>query len=169
MPTRGRHPENAPRKLITRYELFCSVKEVKKAIEQERQASGCFVVLTNIPVSGSKAMSAAELLTAYKGQNAIEANFSFLKDPLVVNDIFIKTPSRIEVLGMVLIIALMIWRLMERAMRTTVENQQITLPGWDKKPTTKPTAFMMSVMMTDVMTACLQRKTVLLKPPTLRT
>ena len=53
-------------------------------------------------------MSAAALLKTYKGQYGVESDFAFLKDPLVVNDVFFKTPSRIDALGMVLIIALMI-------------------------------------------------------------
>jgi transposase len=47
----------------------------------------------------------------------VESDFVFLKDPLVVNDLFLKTPSRIDALGMILVIALLIWRLMERQMR----------------------------------------------------
>jgi len=45
----------------------------------------------------------------------------------VVNDLFLKTPSRIDALGMVLIIALMVWRLMERTMRAYVENEKSSL------------------------------------------
>jgi transposase len=54
------------------------------------------------------AMDAAGLLRTYKGQYGVESDFAFLKDPLIVNDLFLKTPSRIDALGMVLIIALMI-------------------------------------------------------------
>ena len=69
---------------------------------------------------------------------------AFLKDPLIVNDTFLKMPSRIEVLGMVLIISLMIWRLMERSMRVYLKNNDVTIPGWDNKKTKTPTSFMMS-------------------------
>jgi len=54
----------------------------------------------------------------------------------VVNDLFLKTPSRIDALGMMLIITLMVWRLMERTMRAHVENAKTTLPGWDHRETT---------------------------------
>ena len=85
-----------------------------------------------------------EYVLAFKGQYGVESDFGFLKDPLVVNDLFLKKPSRIEALGMILIISLVIWRLMERSLRTYVENTGIKLPGWDKKMTDRPTAFMMS-------------------------
>ena len=41
------------------------------------------------------------LLELYKNQSGIEQNFRFLKDPVIVNSIFLKKPSRIEVLGLV--------------------------------------------------------------------
>ena len=61
------------------------------------------------------------LLSLYKSQIGIEKNFSFLKDPAIVNSIFLKKAERIEALGMILLISLLIWRLMERSMRQYVE------------------------------------------------
>jgi transposase len=48
------------------------------------------------------------LLRTYKAQDGIERNFSFLKDPLIVNDLFLKKPERIEALGMILLLSLLI-------------------------------------------------------------
>ena len=42
-----------------------------------------------------------------------------------------------------LLLALLLWRLMERAMRRHVDTTSTPLPGWDKKATERPTAFMM--------------------------
>jgi hypothetical protein len=67
----------------------------------------------------------------------------FLKDPVIVNSLFLKKPERIEALGFVLFLALLIWRVMERAMRTYVDTTSTPLPGWDKQATERPTAFMM--------------------------
>jgi hypothetical protein len=118
-----------------------------------------------VPTKGDGAMDAKMLLQTYKGQYGVESNFAFLKDPLVVNDLFIKTPSRIDALGMILIIALMVWRLMERTMRTHVENTKTTLPGWDRRNTDKPTAFMMATTMTDILVALTGGKRLLLCGP----
>ena len=41
------------------------------------------------------------------------------------------------------LLALLLWRLVERALRVHVETTGHTLTGWDKKETLKPTAFMM--------------------------
>ena len=98
-------------------------------------------------------MDSATLLRTYKGQYGVESDFAFLKDPLIVNDLFLKKPSRIDVLGMVLIIALMVWRLMERSMRTYVKNTGELLAGWCDRPTDRPTSFMMSKAIVGIMVA----------------
>lgn len=113
--------------------------------------AGCFVLLTNVSSEGQGALDAKGILHTYKGQYCIGSDFAFLKDPLIVNDLFQKTPSRIDALGMILIIALMIWRLIERSMRAFIQNNQITLDGWDKKQTEKPTAFMMTTALIDIL------------------
>src|SRR5215467_6115797 len=57
--------------------------------------------------------------------------------------VFLKKPERIEALGLIFLLALLLWRLMERAMRRHVDTTSTPLPGWDKKTTERPTAFMM--------------------------
>ena len=63
----------------------------------------------------------------------------------------LKKAERIEVLGMVLLIALLIWRLMERSMRQYVEVNDCKLPGWLRRQTKKPTSFMMTTTFSSVM------------------
>ena len=73
-----------------------------------------------------------------------EKNFGFLKDPLIVNDLFLKKIERIEALGFILVISLLIWRLCERCLRSYIKEKNITITGWDKKQTKRPTTFMMT-------------------------
>jgi transposase len=47
-------------------------------------------LLSNVPTEGEGALDAARLLRTYKGQYGVESDFAFLKDPLVVNDLFLK-------------------------------------------------------------------------------
>lgn len=61
----------------------------------------------------------------------------------MVKSRFLKKPERLEALGLVLLLALRIWRLMERAMRTYVATTSTALMGWDKKATERPTSFML--------------------------
>jgi transposase len=63
----------------------------------------------------------------------------------------LKKVSRIEVLGMILLISLLIWRLIERSMRNYVEENDTTITGWVNRRTKKPTSFMMTTKFISVM------------------
>ena len=128
----------------TRYVLSVTIVEDVVALEKQRKIAGCFVLLTNIPNELDTEYTAEKILRIYKEQNGIEKNFSFLKDDQIVNALFLKRPEHIEALGMILIIALMLWRLMERAMRNNLEKNNTTLSGWNNQPTQRPTAYMIT-------------------------
>jgi len=142
----GRPPKDGERKVSRiRYVLKACIEEKRERIKQIQEESGCFVLLTNVSQEEGMAETGASLLRVYKEQYGIEKNFSFLKDPLIVNDIFLKKPERIEVLGAVLLMSLLVWNLIEHTLRQYIKECEVTLPGWDKKQTTRPTAFMMSI------------------------
>ena len=141
---RGRPSATKPRAVkAMRYGLQTTVSAQTERIARLYEEAGCFVLLTNVPTAGDLAHSAGEVLTVYKEQHGTEQNYGFLKDPVIVNSLFLKKPERIEALGLVLLLALLIWRLMERAMRRHVETTGTSLTGWDKKATERPTSFMM--------------------------
>lgn len=144
---RGRPKKNQARKIASvHYVLDAKVRPNVEYIAQKRLEAGCFVLLTNVPLQGETAQGGADLLRAYKEQHGIERNFSFLKDPLIVNDTFLKKPERVEVLGAILLMALLVWNLIEHTLRQHVFVHDAELPGWDNKKTRRPTAFMMSIM-----------------------
>jgi transposase len=64
---------------------------------------------------------------------------------VIVNSIFLKKNHRIEVLGLVLLVSLLIRRLMEHCMRRYITDTGNTITGWKDKPATKPTSFMMTI------------------------
>ena len=146
-----RYPRGRPAKGTTRtpigheYLLDIRIDVDTDAISRLRLEAGCFVLLCNLTSEQEKSQwSAQSLLELYKDQGGIEQNFGFLKDPVIVNSIFLKKPSRIEVLGLVLLIALLIWRLMERCMRQYLEKTKSEITGWKNLPTKRPTSFMMT-------------------------
>jgi len=126
-----------------RYGLKATLHERAEVIAHKVQELGCFVLLTNVPTAGEMAPSAGEVLRAYKEQHGVEQNFAFLKDPIIVNSLCLKKPERMEALGLVLWLALLLWRLVERALRVHVETPGSPWTGWAKKATQKPTAFML--------------------------
>ena len=148
----GRPSPKHPRVIkALRYSLQVTLHERAEVVARKRQEAGCFVLLTNVPTAGEMAHRAGEVLRAYKEQHGVEQNFAFLKDPIIVNSLFLKKPERIEALGLVLLLALLLWRLVERTLRVHVETTGNPLMGWDKKATQKPTAFMMMTKFAAVM------------------
>ena len=141
---RGRPSPQKPRPVkAMHYRLQTTIRAQTERIARMEEETGSFVLLTNVPTSGDLAHSARDILTVYKDQHGTEQHYGFLKDPVLVNSLFLKKPERIEALGRVLFLALLIWRVMERAMRTHVDTTHTPLTGWDKKATERPTAFMM--------------------------
>jgi transposase len=141
---RGRPSVQQPRPIkAMRYRLKTTMRLDTEHISRREEEAGCFVLLTNVPTVGHLAHSARDILTVYKEQHGTEQNYGFLKDPVIVNSLFLKKPERIEALGLVLLLSLLLWRLMERQMRAHVESTGRPLPGWDKKATERPTSFMM--------------------------
>jgi transposase len=141
---RGRPSPQKPRPIkALRYRLQTTISPQTERIARREEEAGCFVLLTNVPTTGDLAHSARDILTVYKDQHGTEQNYGFLKDPVIVNSLFLKKPERIEALGLILLLALLLWRLMERTMRAYVDTTSTPLPGWDKKATARPTAFMM--------------------------
>ena len=148
----GRPSSKQPRVVqALRYGLQVTLHERAEVIARKTPETGCFVLLPNVPTAGEMAHRAGDVLRAYKEQHGIEQNDGFLKDPLSVNSLFLKKPERIEALGLVLLLALLVWRLVERTLRGHVETTGNPLTGWDKKATQKPTAFMMMTKFAGVM------------------
>jgi transposase len=133
------------------YHLKLKVTPKVEVIERAEKETGCFVLLSNAPKDGSGGMSARELLAAYKDQHYIERNFGFLKDPVIVNSLFLKTARRIEALGLILVLSLLVWRLVERTMRASLKAEGGTVKGWVKRQTQRPTSFMMTIVFLSMM------------------
>ena len=163
---RGRPPKDGPRKPVGyRYQVEAQIAQDIKAIAPLRLSAGCFVLLSNVPRTfQGRQWSGSDLLAQYKEQYGIEKNFGFLKDPLIVNSIFLKKNERIEVLGLVLLISLLIWRLMEKTMRQYISEKKRTITGWDKRQTDRPTSFMMTTKFTNTLVLTVGRQRKLAKP-----
>jgi transposase len=150
---RGRPAKGSSRTPVGyEYQLHLTIKPDPEKVEPLRLQAGCFVLISNLSSPQDRAnFDARELLRLYKDQDGIERNFSFLKDPVIVNSIFLKKNHRIEVLGLVLLISLLIWRLIEHSMRQYIAKTGNTVTGWKDKPTTRPTSFMLTTKFLSVL------------------
>lgn len=84
-----------------------------EAIAQAEKSSGCYPLLTNLPVE----RSALEVLTVQKDQYRVEHRFANWKGPLAVCPIFLHNNNRIAALVLATALALMIFSLIEREVR----------------------------------------------------
>jgi transposase len=133
------------------YTLRLNVERNEEAIAKAEKEAGCFVLITNASAEGEDGIGSKKLLSIYKDQDTVERNFGFLKDHAIVNALFLKTPARLEALGLILVIALMVWRLMERTMRVSLKESGSTIIGWEKRQTSRPTSFMMRIKFQSVL------------------
>jgi transposase len=117
------------------WQIKAGVKVDSERIVSEQQYRSCFILGTNIAE-----LSDLEILRAYKGQSCVERGFRFLKDPLFfTSSLFLKKPSRIQGLLMVMTLSLLVYSIAERRLRKQLEQQQQTLPNQIGQPTATPT------------------------------
>jgi hypothetical protein len=132
----GRPTSTTPIKAMA-WQMQAQVRPDTEAIEQQKQHKACFVLGTNIDVSQ---LHEADVIAAYKGQAQVEGGCRFLKDPLCfVSSWFVKKPSRIQGLLMVMTLALLVYAVAQRRLRQPLGRHHETLPNQIHQPTQRPT------------------------------
>jgi transposase len=101
-----------------RFELVHRVDPAR--LDEEARCDGIFPLITNEP-----AMSAKELLLAYKEQPMIEKRFAQLATDFVAAPVFLTEVSRIQALLCVYFLALLVESLLERELRRAMDRQGI--------------------------------------------
>lgn len=109
------------------------------AWEQARRKASRFVLVTTVPEEWKdRRMDEKEILKLYKGQISVEMNFSFLKDPFFTDEIYVKKPERVAVLGYLFLLALAIYRVFQRRVRQFITPER-PLKGAGGRKLTRPT------------------------------
>jgi len=103
--------------------------KIEAAIE-----NGCTFILA----SNDSAISGEEMLKEYKTQSSVEKKFQQLKAPEFINDLFVKTPKRVEALTYMILIGLMILSLMEYVVRREMKKDNNIILGPGKIKMSKP-------------------------------
>ncbi len=133
---KGRPGADTPVKAIE-WQLKAGFVADDKRLEALRQTNACFTLATNISV---EELDDAGVFQTYKNQSSVEHGFRFLKDPLFfVSSLFLKKPSRIQALLMVMTLSLLVYTLAQRRMRAQLEHTDDTLPNQIDLPTKTPT------------------------------
>jgi transposase len=105
-------------------------------IEDEKKKAGRFILATNILEN----LNPSQIIAAYKGQQYSENGFRFLKDPLFFADsVFLKNPSRIEAMAMLMGLSLLVYTLGQRQLRANLKQKNTKVKNNTGKLTERPT------------------------------
>jgi len=121
------------------YGITATVIRDEASIQAQWDEKSCYVIGTN---TDEKEINSPDVIAAYKRQNSSIENmgFRFLKDPIFfVSSLFLKKNSRIMGLLMVMTLALLVYSIAQRRLRTALKNTGQTLPNQIKQPTNMPT------------------------------
>jgi len=139
---KGRRGENTKPTLITTYHLRVESKSKSEtAYQRFLQVESCMVLISNV----TSGMSDEDLLNTYKGQQVVENSFRQLKSPQLASVIYLKNPTRIKALTMLLTFSLLLRALIQYRLRDGLENfkeqhpDQEIYAGWGGKPLRNPT------------------------------
>lgn len=133
----GKPKKGTPPSRIT-YHPQASLKLDPMVVTDQQRRAGRFILATN--VLESEQLSEQQVLQEYKGQQANERGFRFLKDPLFfASSVFLKSPERIMALGMIMGLCLLVYNLGQRQLRQALQQANQTLPNQLGKGTQSPT------------------------------
>jgi len=147
----GRPPKNQPEPPLETmtYGIEWTIHPpTEQELEDWRQRKTAFVLITSV----SEALyDDYDVLKEYKKQINVEVRFRFLKDPMFVNAIYLKTPRRVEALGYVILLAVMIASLLELRIRNALEKEKATISSGSRKKVKRPTARLLLNMLNSIL------------------
>jgi transposase len=111
-PRRGEVPEV---RISWQVEVNPGVMKASVLEDKKRRAS-TFVLVYNL----FEEMSAKEVLMSYKNQDKVEQGFKFLKQPLYLGPIYTKKARRVESLGYIFLLVLLVAKYLEYRVRVSM-------------------------------------------------
>jgi transposase len=120
------------------YQVTGEIAPRNSAIEAEQVKAGRFILATNI--LDTEAVTNSQVLSEYKAQQSNERGFRFIKDPLFFTaSVFVKKPERVEAIGMIMGLCLLVYNLAQRKLRQHLSATNDRVKNQAKKLTNKPT------------------------------
>ncbi len=111
----------------------------QSALDAETATDGWYALLTNLDPTEA---DAAEVLRRYKGQDVVERRYGDFKGPLAVAPMFLKNNRRIAALITVICLALLVFSLVERQVRSAIAPERTMRGLYPENRPARPTARM---------------------------
>jgi transposase len=131
-PRKGEQPT-----VTTSHHASCVIGDIRKEFyDQLKQKESTFVLIAN--VKDKKKYDDLGILLEYKHQSSIETKFRFLKSPVYLGPVFLEKPERVEALGYVFMLVLLVASYLEYRVRKGLKEtgEAVLLPG--NKKTDRP-------------------------------
>lgn len=120
---RGRPKKEEKALIETVYQITLqSLENNPEEIEQRLRLTSTFILMTN--KMDKSRLPDLNMFKCYKGQSTAEIRFLLLKKEQMIDVVFVKTPERIEVLGIVYVMALLIFGMLEYRVRAEMKKQE---------------------------------------------
>lgn len=133
---RGKPTSETPVERVSwRAELSVEIDTTAVSTKIDQQST--FVLGTNIEQTSHNDL---QILETYKAQSVVERGFRFLKEPsFFTSAFFLKKPSRVEALMVVMTLSMLIYSLAQRRMRASLKQEGRTVPNQINKQISTPT------------------------------
>jgi transposase len=136
-PHKGRPRKGEQPTVNTSYHVSCVIGDIDEEFyEQMKKRESTFILIAK--VKDKKKYDDRGILLEYKRQISIETKFRFLKSPVYLGPVFLEKPERVEALGYVFMLVLLIASYLEYRVRKGLKEtgQTVHLPG--NKKTDRP-------------------------------
>ena len=120
----------------TGWGITFSLDEISRPVYQF-DPDGMFVLLST--VTDKRILSDTDILLGYKGRNVVEIAFNWLKGDAAVAPMFLKKVSRIQTMGFVFVVWMLIYGLIQREMRRFLKTFGGKCPHPDNRMVDNPT------------------------------
>ncbi len=130
-------PKVDAKQQVVGYQVNYRLEQNQQKITEKKQSKGRFILATN--KLDASDLSSADILKEYKGQSGTESGFKFIKDDAFqVDNVFLKTPERIDALMMVMTLCLMVYGISQYKLRQSMKKQNVSIPNQAGKMTQNP-------------------------------
>lgn len=147
---RGRPEQTDEGSVEVTYHAVIEILGPDEALYQQKlKEDSTFVLITS--VLDEKVLSNVEVLREYKHQNSVEEAFRFLKSPVYLGQTLLNRRERVEAMGYVFILVLMIACYLQFRVRKALEekNEYVLDPG--NKKNTRPSIKRIFEILEDVL------------------
>ena len=108
-----------------------------EVLSHPEENTGWTVLATTV---GPEEGTDTEILQAYQDQNTtVESGFRWLKNPAAIAPVWLEKPERIAALAMLTVVGLLVYSIMQRQVRWSLQTHDQQVPG-NKGATATPTA-----------------------------